>query len=242
MSMLSIKVDFVAALRSIRKSKEPDPAQVVVLSELAGVDGITCHLRQDRLYIRDRDVYILKEMTKTRLTLQIAPAQDLIERALEVKPWRVTLMPFATDEPIIENGIDPESQADLYSETAGSLKAVGINVCYFIDPENDSVKNAARAKANAVELNALDYVNAKSADETKDELERLEQTAQFAAKLGMNVICGGGLNYKNIRPLVEMEIFDGFTVGYAVTSHAILVGYERAVREMAQIVNQSPAG
>ncbi len=236
MSALSVKVDYVAALRSIKKLKEPDPIQAAVIAELAGADGIACHLREDRLYIRDRDVYILKELVKTRFTLQMAPTDDLMELALEVKPWRVTLMPFTDKNPIMDEGINLEKQADLYSEAAASLQNAGINVCYLSNPEPEFIKAAARAKVNAVELNAHVYSASGTDDDSAAELGTLEQTAQLAVKLGMSVNCGGGLNYKNISPLIDLDCFEEFTIGYAITSRAVLVGYEFAVREMAELI------
>jgi len=235
MSALSVKVDHVAALRAIKKLKEPDPIQAAVIAELAGADGITAFLREDRLYIRDRDIYILKELVKTQFTLQMAPTDDLMELALEVKPWRVTLMPF--DKNDSEHGIEFEKDYDRYASAAESLQNAGIYVCFFINPEHDDVKAAARAKVNAVELNAHAYSVCKTAEDCASELEVLEQSAQIASKLGMAVNCGGGLDYRNIPPLVDLDCIEEFTIGYAITSRAVLSGYEYAVREMAELIH-----
>lgn len=237
MSILSIKVDYVAALRELKRLKEPDPAQMAVLAEVAGADGISCHLREDRRHIRDRDLYLLKEMVKTKLTLQMAPTDDLIERAVEVKPWMVTLMPFTSENLLVNNGVDLDANRDLYAETAAALKASGINICYFIDPEIDAVKEAARAKVDAIELNAYKYTSAETIEAAEDELDKLEKMAQLATKLNLMVDCGNGLNYKNIRPLVDLGLFEEFTVGYAVVCRATLVGIDRAVRELGSIVH-----
>jgi pyridoxine 5-phosphate synthase len=241
MSIVSFKVDYIAALREMRRLKEPDPAQSAVLAEIAGADGITCHLREDRKHIRDRDLYLLKEMVKSKLTLQIAPADDLVERTLEVKPWMVTLMPYSGEEMMISSGIDIEKNRDLYSEAAAALKGNGINVGYFINPEIDAVKNAARAKVDAVELNAAKYVGAITIENAEEELDRLEQMAHLAVKLNMSANCGGGLNYRNIRPLVELGVFEEFTVGYSITCRGLMVGLDRAVREMMEIIHTHPA-
>jgi pyridoxine 5-phosphate synthase len=235
--MLSFKVDYIAALREMRRQKEPDPAQAAVIAEIAGVDGITCHLREDRKHIRDRDLYLLKEMVKTKLTLQIAPADDLIERTLEVKPWMVTLMPYSSDELQIGSGVDLEQNRDLYTEAAATFKGNGINVGFFIDPEIEAVKNAARAKADVVELNAARYISALTIESAEEELDRLEQMAHLATKLNMGANCGSELNYRNIRPLVELGAFEEFTVGYSVTCRGLMVGLDRAVREMIDIVH-----
>lgn len=236
MPLIYIKVDCVASLRNIRQLKEPDPSHAAVLAELAGADGICCHLREDRVHIRDRDLYILKEVVKTGLTLQIAPAEDLVERALEVKPPMVTLVPFATEEPTALKGVDLRNDDGRYSETAATLKENGIRVGLFAEADSEAMKDAARARVDAVELNALDYVKA-SAEGIKDELDRLEQMAQLAGKLGMAVTCGNGLNYKNIGALVDLDVFEGFTIGYAVISRALMIGFERAVGEIIGLVH-----
>jgi len=240
MSLISIKVDYVASLREIKHLKEPDPAQAAVLAELAGADGISCQLREDRKHIRDRDLYLLKEMVKSKLTLQIEPVEDLIERAIEVKPWMVTLMPFSNEDIIAKSGIDFENNRDLYAETSATLKNSGINVCYFIEPEIDAVKNAARAKIDAVELNAFRYISAETLEMAEAELDRMEQMSQLATKLDLTVNCGNGLNYKNIRPLIDLGTIEEFTVGYSIISRSLLVGMDRAVGEMVDIVH-SPA-
>jgi len=239
MSVLSVKINQIAALRAIRMRKQPDPAQASVLIELAGADGVTCHLREDRRYLRDRDVYILKEMVKTKLTLQIAPDDELVNLALEVKPYMVMLMPFSSEDYIYTQGID-FSDIDKYAEAAESLQNAGIIIGCFIDPDSDAVKNAARLKADTVELNAGHYVSAGTIDIAESELERLDQAAQLAAKLGMIANSGNGLNYKNIRPLVDLDIIEEFTVGHAIIGKAVMVGIERAVREMVEIIHQPP--
>jgi pyridoxine 5-phosphate synthase len=240
MPLLSIKVDYVANFRELKRLREPDPAQAAVIAEIAGADGVSCQLREDRRAIRDRDVYILKEMAKTKLTLQIEPVEDLIERALEVKPWMATLMPFTDEATIATKGIDFENNRDLYAETAMTLKNGGINVCYFIEPEIDAVKNAARAKVDAVELNAYRYVSAETLENAEAELDRLEQLSQLASKLDMSVNCGNGLNYKNIRPILDLGTIGEFTIGYSIISRAMMVGLERAVKEMVDIVHTPP--
>ncbi len=238
MPLISIQVDHFATLREIKHLREPDPSQAAVIAELAGADGICCHLREDRKAIRDRDLYILKEMVKTKLNLRMEPADDLMERALEVKPWMVTLMPFTDENPGIQNGIDLDHNRDLYSDSAASLKGSGINVCYFIDPEIEAVKQAAKAKADAVELNAFKYVSADSLERAEAELDKLEQMAQLAVKLNLMVYCGNGLNYRNIRPILDLGLVEEFTVGYAVVCRAVMVGLERAVKEIVDIVHQ----
>jgi pyridoxine 5-phosphate synthase len=233
MARLSVKVDYVSALRRVGGGRSPDPAQAAVLAELAGADGISCFLREDRKFIRDRDIYIIKELVRSGFILQIAPVDDLIERALEVKPQMITLMPFVGENNNIKKGADLENRFDSYADAASRFDVAGIDVCCFLDPETDMIKNAAREKIKTVELNTHDYAQAVSKPDITDELDRLEQAAQFAAKLGMTVNCGGWLDYKNIGPLIDSELYDWITVGFSIASKAMLVGYDRAVREMA---------
>ncbi|MCP4705225.1 MAG: hypothetical protein GY865_11495, partial [candidate division Zixibacteria bacterium] len=184
-------------------------------------------------HIRDRDFYILKETVKSKLTVQIAPDSELIERVLEVKPHMVTLMPFLS-------GTSVEEKADLFASTAEEFSGAGIGVGYFVSPEVDSIKAAARGRANVVELDGSDYAKAISKGDIDTELDRLEQMAQLVSKLGMSPHCGNGLNYRNIRPLCDLDVFEEFTVGHAVISRAVMVGLDRAVGEMAGIVHAVP--
>jgi len=237
MSRLIVKVDCVAALRNSGGGSQPDPSKVAVLAELAGVDGICCHLREDRKFIRDRDIYIIRELIKPQFYLQIAPADDLIERALEVKPKMVTLMPYVTEDSIIKEGVNLNDNFDSYAEAADKLKSNDIDVACFIEPDNEAIKNIARAKISTVEFNCRACTAAKDS-EINDEQERLDQAAQFAYKLGMSIGCGGGLNYDNIKPLIEIEEIDSFTIGHALLAKALLVGVDQAVCDMTAVFNQ----
>lgn len=235
MPLLSIKVDRVAFLRDAGQSTEPDPAQIAVLAEMGGAGGITCHLREDRLHSRDRDLYVLKEIVKTELDLQIAPVEDLLKRAFEIKPDLVTLVPFDTDDPFANAGIDLENNREKYSNAATALREEGIRVAYFVNPMDSDIKEAARSRVSVVEINATDYTDAGSQKDIENEIQRLEQMAQLAIKLGLSPRCGGRLTYRNIVPLAKLSVFEGYTVGAAVANKAILTGYERAVREMVNI-------
>jgi len=241
MPSVSIKIDYAASLRNLRGIKEPDPSHPAILAEIAGADGISCHLREDRLHIRDRDIYILKEVSKTKFNLQIAPLDDLIERALEVKPSLVTLMPFETEFAYTEKGIDFTTNQDQYTAAAETLQSDGISICCFVDPDSDAVKGVARLKCEAVELNAAYYAGAKAVEESQAELDRLDQMAQLASKLGMAVRCGNSLNYRNIIPLIELDMISEFTIGHAVISRGLMVGMDRAVREIVDIIRRPVA-
>ncbi len=229
---ISIRVDYAAFMRNAMQNKEPDPAQAAVLAEMAGAGGISCHLRRDRLHTCDRDLYMLKEIVKTKLILQIYPDDELLERALEVKPDLVILMPEDDEEPFKQSGINLQANADKYAQAVSSLQAENIKTGYFIDPIETIIKEAARAKVDVVELNARDYADADSPVDRDKEIERLEHMADLTKKLGMSTYCCGGLNYKNIRRLIDLSVFDGFVVGGAVAVKAMMLGFEKAVREL----------
>jgi pyridoxine 5-phosphate synthase len=235
MPQFVLKIDNVAALRSATKLKIPDPVHAAVEAEIAGADGIAAHLREDRAYLKDRDIYLLKETVKTRLNLQIAPDPDLVDLALEVKPYRVTFMPMVSNGEMISNGIDFAIAGDRLHEFAAQLDEAGIRYGCLINPDADSVKEAARLKCGTVQLAGYEFAQA-SPDEQKTAAGTLDGAAQTARKLGMNVSCGGGLDYRNIRVLASLGTIDEFIIGHTVLARALMVGIDRAVRDMADTI------
>ncbi len=241
MSHLTINVDMVAALREIGGLAEPDPAHAAVLASLAGADGIAVQLRRSRRLIRDRDVYILKGIVKTKLTLEIPPVNELIETALEVKPWMVT---FGVDQ---VDGDGPISPIDLdvadidLRDTVARFKGVGVHVGFFVEPKPDQIKGVSKAGGGAVLLDCSGYSNAQTVEQAQEELDYIDRAANTAVKAELAVHCGRGIGYRNIQPLVELDLVDEFVIGNAVASRAMLVGYERAVSEMLQLVKGQSA-
>jgi len=236
MAELSVKVDHIAYLRNYFQLNVPDPSHIAVLAEMAGADSIRCYLKNERSHIRERDVYLLKEIVKSRLNLCIAPISEFVDMAIEVQPWIVTLMPEDSDSAILKRGIDFEFAVEKCLRASETFQDNNINVAYFIEPEESDVKEAARGRAYAVELCADDYINAKNDEERQIEIDRLENMSELAIKLGMKTSCGSGLSYKNISALVELETFDSFSVGSAIIARAIMVGFEQAIDEMIDLV------
>lgn len=236
MALLTVNLNQVAALREVRKLKEPDPAQAAVLAELAGADGIAVRLRRDRRFVRDRDLYILREVVKTKLTVEIPPTDDLIERVLEVKPSIVTFVADHADSDAPVSGIDFDSASIDFSVPAVRFKGVGIGVCFFIEPDPAAVKGAARAGAEAVLLNCGGFTLAQTVQDAQGELDRIDTTAQAAIKAGLAVYAGRGLNYQNIPALHELNLIDEFFVGHAIASRALLRGFDAAVADMCNLV------
>ena len=239
MAMLTVNLDQVAALRESRKLREPDPAQAAVLAEMAGADGIAIQLRRDRKYVRDRDLYILREVVKTRLTIELTPVEDIIQRVLEVKPAMVAFVADrAGDLPV--SGIEFDSAEIDFTDTARRFKAAGIAVCFFVEPETDSVKGAQRAGGDAVMINCGGFTYARTLEEAQQELDRIDSCAQAAAKAGLSVMAGRGIDRKNILALHELGLIDEFFVGNSIVSRAVLKGMTAAVEEVLDILKTAP--
>ncbi len=244
MAFLSVKLDHVAALRQARRGKTPDPSQAAVLAELGGADGIVVHLRRDRRYIRERDLYLLKEIVGTRLTLEIAPVEDNVSRAAEVKPFMVIFTPEADNEVTTLSGFATEQELTALEEMGRRLQESGVKVGLHIDSSADIVKKASAIRVDAIKLYTGIFAGAQTEREGLAELEQIEKAARAAHKAGMMVIAGQGLDYQNLPPLVKLGVIDEFMVGHAVVARSLLVGMERAVQEIATIVraDTGPAG
>lgn len=236
MSQLSVNLDLVAALREVRGLTEPDPTQAAVLTELAFADGVAVQLRRDRQGIRERDLYLLKGVTKTKLILEMPPAEDIVEKVLEVKPWMVTFVADHADINSPVSTINISSAPVDYGELSNRFSSAGISVGFFVEPNAEEIKGAAKAGAVAVLINCAGYTHSRTLDEAQSELDRIDRAVQAAAKAGLTVHCGRGINYKNVRPLVELGAVDEFVIGHAIIARAMLVGLERAVREMLQLM------
>jgi pyridoxine 5-phosphate synthase len=240
LSSLTVNVDTVAALRSLRGYAEPDPVQAAVLAELAGADGIAVQLSPKHQFVRDRDLYLLKGVVKTRLTFEMPPIADYIEKALEVKPWMVT---FVSDQVGGDNTVLPVDfgTADVeFVEIAARLTAVGILVGFFIEPESEQVRQAGKSGGTSVLINCSGYTNARTFEAAQQELDRIDGCGAAADKAGVAVNCGRGLTYRNVTPVAELALVDEFVIGYAIAARALLVGYERAVVEMQRLIRREP--
>ncbi len=236
MALLSVNLDMAAALREMRHIGEPDPSQIAVLAEIAGVDGVVVSLHRDRRYIRERDVYLLKGIIKTKLTIEIPPVEDIVETILEIKPWMVTIVADQADSTTPMAPFDFNTVPVAMNDIVDRLKGAGINVSFYIDPEPEQVKSAGRAGANGVLLSCSRYTEARSLETAQEELDKLDRAASSAGKYSLAVGAGRGLNYKNVQPLVELGNVDEFFIGYSICSRAMMVGYDRAISEMKQLL------
>ena len=238
MAKLSINVDHVATLRQARKAQEPDPVAAAIAAEMAGADGITIHLRGDRRHIQDRDLKILREVVKTALNLEMAATEEMVQRAKEIKPDMVTLVPEKEGELTTEGGLDVEGNFDQLNSVIPKLQLGGMLVSLFINPDEESIKASAKLRTDYVEINTDSYACAPNITEQIAQLERIEKMVNLAHRLNVGVNAGHGLNYKNISNLVLIQHIHEFSIGHAIVARAVLVGFEKAVKEMLDLVKR----
>jgi pyridoxine 5-phosphate synthase len=229
---LGVNVDHVATIRQARGGSSPDPVEAAVLAESAGCDGITIHLREDRRHIQDRDLAILKRTVKTRLNLEMAATQDMVKIALDVKPHTVTLVPERREELTTEGGLEVAMNMDYLKKVTGLLRDAEIRVSLFVDPDMEQIKASHRVGANAVEIHTGKYAESKTRSEAEEEYGKIVNTAKVAEKLKLEVIAGHGLDYHNVRAIVEIAEIVEVNIGHSIVSRALMAGMERAVREM----------
>ena len=233
---LGVNVDHVATLRQARKSIYPDPVTAAALAELAGAGQITIHLREDRRHIQERDLKVLRETTQTLLNLEMAATSDMVKLAYEYKPNMVTLVPERREELTTEGGLDVNGQRDSIGRVVKTLKDGDIIVSLFIDPDLDQVKASHKVSADRIELHTGRYCEARDEKERGRELSRIVDAAKTSVKLGMGCAAGHGLNYDNVRPITRIAEIDELNIGHAIVARAVLVGFDRAVREMVELL------
>ena len=236
MPKLEVNVDHIATLRQARLGAEPDPVTAAALAELAGADGIIVHLREDRRHIQDRDLRLLRQTVKTRLNLEMAATEELLHIAREVKPDLVTLVPEKRQELTTEGGLEVAGYAGFLKEYVHQLRDGGLKVSLFVDPVAKQLDAALEVGAQWVELHTGTYADATSAKEAQRPFEELLNAARHAQSRGLRVKCGHGLNYVNIKPFQRRPEFEEFSIGHSIMARAILVGIDRAVREMIELI------
>ncbi len=233
---LGVNVDHVATLRQSRRTSYPDPVQAALLAELAGADQITIHLREDRRHIQERDLAVLRKTVQTRLNLEMAATQDMVKIAFEAKPDSCTLVPERREELTTEGGLDVAANRDALRKVVATLKDAEITVSLFVDPDMDQIRAAHRVEADVVEIHTGRYADARLAQDRRRELARVVDVAKAAAKLGLQVAAGHGLNYQNVLPVAAVPEIEELNIGHSIIGHAVLVGMERAVREMRELL------
>ena len=236
MAKLGINVDHIATIRQARGGTEPDPVSAAAIAELAGADGITVHLREDRRHIQDRDVEILRRTVQTHLNLEMAATDEMVAIAIRIVPDYVTLVPEKRQELTTEGGLDVAGNIQPLAEQIELLHQAGIAVSLFVDPDLEQLQASAQVRADCVEIHTGAYCEAKGREQAA-ELDRIEKAIKAGRKLGLCVNAGHGLNYRNILPVLALGGVEEYNIGHSIISRAVLVGLDRAVREMADLVH-----
>lgn len=233
---LAVNIDHIATIREARKSDEPDPVAAAVLCELAGAQGITVHLRSDRRHIQDRDVEILRRTVTTHLNLELAATPEMARVAQTIKPNQVTLVPERRDELTTEGGLDVVLHAGNLDKVIRQLLDSAIDVSVFVDPDLEQIRQCQKLRAPKIEINTGKFTEAWIRGAWPAELEKINLAAKAARKMGIVVLAGHGLNYRNIDAIAVNEDIEELNIGHAIVSRAALVGLEAAVREMIHLM------
>jgi pyridoxine 5-phosphate synthase len=229
---LGVNIDHVATIRQARRTVEPDPIAAAVLAELAGADGITAHLREDRRHMQDRDIRLLRETVRTRLNLEMAATAEMMQIALAIKPDYVTLVPEKREEVTTEGGLDIAGQLDRLKSVVDKLQSASIPVSLFIDPEPTQIQASVQVGAKFIELHTGRYAEAKEPIQVQQELINLAKGCELAIAAGLRVNAGHGLTYWNVRPIACLPGMEELNIGHSIISRSVLVGIDRAIREM----------
>jgi pyridoxine 5-phosphate synthase len=236
MIKLGVNVDHVATIRQARMTCEPDPVTAAGLADLGGADIITIHLREDRRHIQDRDLELLRETVFTKLNLEMATSQEIVDIALKIKPGQITLVPEKRQEITTEGGLSVTSQKKLLTEIIKKFKDNNIYVSLFIDPDKEQIIASGEVGAQSIELHTGSYANADSEEQSAELLEVLKGGVKIAQDVGLRINAGHGLTYKNTGPIVEHLDIEELHIGHSIVSRAIFIGIEAAVREMKELI------
>lgn len=232
---LGINVDHVATVREARKVAVPDPVAAAVLAELGGADLITVHLREDERHIRERDVRILKE-TARKLNLEMSLDKEIVEKALDICPHQVTIVPERREELTTEGGLDVMKNARRLATVISAMKEKGINIHLFIEPIREVLEESKKLKVDGVEIHTGRYANASSDNEFRQAYHDIREAAIVARNMRMEVAAGHGLDYDNIDMIAKLHEIEEVNIGHSIVARAVLVGMERAVREMKELL------
>ncbi|KXW56825.1 MAG: pyridoxine 5'-phosphate synthase [Betaproteobacteria bacterium] len=239
MIQLGVNIDHIATIRQARGTKYPSPVQAALLAEYAGADAITLHLREDRRHIQDRDLEILKEVLTTRMNLEMAVTDEMLNIAVKTKPHDVCLVPERRQEITTEGGLDVIKHFDKVQQACAILREQGIRVSLFINTDKNQIQAAKEAGAPVIELHTGQFAELEHESEQQIELSKIKQAVTFGNQLGLRVNAGHGLNYKNTHFVASIPGISELNIGHAIVAHALFVGWENAVREMKQIITST---
>ncbi|MDE1252544.1 pyridoxine 5'-phosphate synthase [Vibrio aestuarianus] len=233
---LGVNIDHIATLRNARGTKYPDPVHAAEIAERAGADGITIHLREDRRHIKDRDVRILRETLQTRMNLEMAVTDEMIDIALKTQPEFVCLVPEKREELTTEGGLDVLGQLEKVKAATEKLTEAGIKVSLFIDADREQIDAAKACGAPFIELHTGHYADADAETDQQDELKKIAAAASYASDLGITVNAGHGLTYHNVAAIAALPEIYELNIGHSIIGRAVFDGLDKAVADMRAIM------
>ncbi len=234
--LLGVNVDHIATLRQARGTNFPDPVYAATVAEHAGADGITVHLREDRRHIQDRDIHVLKQTLNTRMNLEMAVTDEMLDIACDVKPVFCCLVPEKREELTTEGGLDVVGQLDKITKAVSRLSAVGTQTSLFIDADIKQIDAAIATKAPYIEIHTGHYADATNEEDQLAELARLTKGIQYAHSKGLKVNAGHGLNYFNVKPIAAIPEIIELNIGHSIIARAVIDGLDKAIRDMKRLM------
>lgn len=235
---LSVNIDHIATVRQARLAQEPDPVHAAVQAELAGADGITLHLRQDRRHVQERDLELITSLMRVPVNLEMALSMEMVKLALKYKPSTCTLVPESSDEVTTTGGLDLILCGQKARETAENLKSAGIRMSVFIDPDPEQVKACHRLDFSLIEINTGPFAESFPRGAWKKELDRIAKTTQLARKLGLTVHAGHGLTYQNVQYIKNISDIEELNIGHSLIANAFFLGLPEAVKRMKELIRR----
>ena len=239
--LLGVNIDHIATLRQARGTRYPDPIQAALVAEQAGADGITAHLREDRRHIQDRDIFLLKDMLHTRLNLEMAVTDAMVDIAVNVKPYACCLVPEKRQELTTEGGLDVAGNLSYIQWACQQLADASIEVSLFIDPDEHQINAAIKAGAPVVELHTGAYAEAETPSRFAEELERIRLAAGYAHSRGLHVNAGHGLNFHNVEAICTIPEIVELNIGHSIIAQALFSGLAKSVKDLKLIMKQARA-
>jgi pyridoxine 5-phosphate synthase len=236
LTRLFVNVDHVATIREARRTYEPDPLKAALLAEKVGVEGITVHLREDRRHIQDKDVHLIHKNIKTKLNLEIAAIKEMVELALELKPYQVSLVPEKRQEVTTEGGLNVCSQIPELLDIQKRINSQGILLSLFVDPDIRQIEASKEVEADSIEINTGLYSELTNQTKMEEELVRIRAAAKQAERLGLKVFAGHGLSFNNVKPIAAIPEIEELNIGHFLVAQSVYIGIEEAVKIMKQII------
>ena len=239
---LGVNIDHIATIRQARGTRYPDPVKAALDAEEAGADGITVHLREDKRHIQPHDVLRLSQVLQTRMNLEMAVTEAMVEFACQINPAHVCFVPEKREELTTEGGLDVIKGFDVIKKAVTTLNAQGSEVSLFIDPDLAQIDAAIKTGAEAIEIHTGAYADEENEKKKIEHLQQIQQAAIYADSKGLIVNAGHGLHYHNVQPIAAINVFHELNIGHALVSHALFVGFKEAVKEMKQLMTQARYG